>query len=141
MRDVSRRRPSRPGTPPPGTRPRTPDGPPLDILPGTSPSGRAVTAAGGPADVRAGGPSHDAPGPRAGLRPGIWAVAALAPALLIAGCSLDTPAEPGAQPAPATVREVLLEPAGVQGPAPFGPSTVQEGAPAASDGAPAAGPE
>ncbi|BAU87472.1 hypothetical protein SLA_6606 [Streptomyces laurentii] len=141
MRDVSRRRPSRPGTPPPGTRPRTPDGPPLDILPGTSLSGRALTAAGGPADARAGGPAGDAPGPRAGLRPGIWAVAALAPALLIAGCSLDTPAEPGAQPTPATVREVLLEPAGVQGPAPFGPSTVQEGAPAASDGAPAAGPE
>ncbi|MFG2116055.1 DUF6777 domain-containing protein [Streptomyces sp. NPDC048718] len=99
--------------------------------------GPATGSALGPAGTGYGG----APGGRAAVRTGVWAVAALAPALLITGCSRDTAAGPGAQRSAATAaREVLLEPADAQGPTPFGPSTVQEGAPAPPDGAPAAGP-
>ncbi|MEV5969344.1 DUF6777 domain-containing protein [Streptomyces sp. NPDC051921] len=67
------------------------------------------------------------------------ALAALASALLLAGCAGGEPGEPGAEQTAATapVREVLLQPAGAQGPAPFTASTAQEGAPVDA-GAPAA---
>ncbi|MEU8760287.1 DUF6777 domain-containing protein [Streptomyces sp. NPDC048659] len=65
-------------------------------------------------------------------RPAAVAGAALAPALLMAGCASGGPAEAGAEQAAAPVREVLLQAAAAQGPDAFTPSTVQEGAPARS---------
>lgn len=63
--------------------------------------------------------------------------AALASALLLAGCSSGGKGEAGAeQAAPAPSREVLLQPAAARGPDAFTPSTAQEGAPAASGTAP-----
>ncbi|MFF5970616.1 DUF6777 domain-containing protein [Streptomyces sp. NPDC012769] len=69
------------------------------------------------------------------------AITALASALLLAGCSSGQPGEPGAQQtaAAAAVREVLLQPAASQGPAPFTPSTTREGAPANPGAPPATG--
>ncbi|MEU7025669.1 DUF6777 domain-containing protein [Streptomyces sp. NPDC046275] len=61
-------------------------------------------------------------------------LAALAAALLLAGCSGGDPGEPGAQQnATSPAREVLLQPAGTQGPAPFTASTAQEGAPVSQE--------
>ncbi|MFD0366699.1 DUF6777 domain-containing protein [Streptomyces sp. NPDC127114] len=68
------------------------------------------------------------------------ALAALASAVLLAGCSTGGPGEPGAeQTAASPAREVLLQPAGSQGPAPFTPSTAQEGAPVQEDAPPVTG--
>ncbi|MEU6928856.1 DUF6777 domain-containing protein [Streptomyces sp. NPDC046374] len=65
------------------------------------------------------------------------ASAALASALLIAGCSSGGTGEAGAeQAAAAPSREVLLQPAVAQGPDAFTPSTAQEGAPERSGTAP-----
>ncbi|MFE1377526.1 DUF6777 domain-containing protein [Streptomyces sp. NPDC058740] len=70
-------------------------------------------------------------------RPAAVATAALASALLIAGCSSGGAGEAGAeQTAAAPAREVLLQPAGAQGPDAFTPSTAQEGAPARPGSAP-----
>ncbi|WP_370416114.1 DUF6777 domain-containing protein [Streptomyces fradiae] len=67
-------------------------------------------------------------------------LAALASALLLAGCSGGDPGEPGAeQSATGPAREVLLQPAGSQGPAPFTPSTAQEGAPVQQEAPPVTG--
>ncbi|MEV6328975.1 DUF6777 domain-containing protein [Streptomyces sp. NPDC051909] len=73
-------------------------------------------------------------------RPAARALAALASALLLAGCSGGDPGEPGAeQSATGPAREVLLQPAGSQGPAPFTASTAQEGAPVRQDAPPVTG--
>ncbi|MEU8617414.1 DUF6777 domain-containing protein [Streptomyces sp. NPDC048623] len=67
-------------------------------------------------------------------------LAALASALLLAGCSGGDPGEPGAeQSASGPAREVLLQPAGAQGPAPFTASTAQEGPPVQQDAPPVTG--
>ncbi|MFG3344153.1 DUF6777 domain-containing protein [Streptomyces sp. NPDC048018] len=74
-------------------------------------------------------------------RPGALTLAALASALLLAGCAAGEPGEPGAEQtaAAAPAREVLLQPAGAPGPAPFTASTAQEGAPQDASAPPAAG--
>ncbi|GAA2769631.1 DUF6777 domain-containing protein [Streptomyces showdoensis] len=70
-------------------------------------------------------------------RPGAVAAAALAAALLMAGCSSKGPGEAATEQAPAApAREVLLQAAGAQSPDAFTPSTAQEGAPARSGTAP-----
>ncbi|MFI8825286.1 DUF6777 domain-containing protein [Streptomyces sp. NPDC053431] len=68
-------------------------------------------------------------------------LAALASAVLLAGCAGARPGEPGSEQtaAAAPVREVLLQPAGAQGPAPFTASTAQEGPPSTPSAPPAAG--
>ncbi|MFJ3904979.1 DUF6777 domain-containing protein [Streptomyces sp. NPDC090025] len=83
---------------------------------------------------------QDRPGPAP--RPLLGTFAALAAAtLLLAGCSGGDPGEPGAEqnPAAAPAREVLLQPAGSQGPAPFTASTAQEGVPVSQEAPPVTG--
>ncbi|MFE5295730.1 DUF6777 domain-containing protein [Streptomyces sp. NPDC056632] len=74
-------------------------------------------------------------------RPGALTLTALASAMLLAGCAAGEPGEPGAEQsaAAAPVREVLLQPAGAPGPAPFTASTAQEGAPGNASAPPATG--
>ncbi|MFI8961793.1 DUF6777 domain-containing protein [Streptomyces sp. NPDC053493] len=82
---------------------------------------------------------RDASGRWPSTRTGACAIAALVTALLISGCGAGDRGEPGAERTAAATpaREVLLQPATDQGPAPFTPSTALEGAPAVR-GAPAA---
>ncbi|WMX43928.1 DUF6777-containing protein [Streptomyces roseicoloratus] len=77
------------------------------------------------------------PSRRKSPRPTAYGLAALASAALLAGCSTADPGEPGAEETAASpAREVLLQPASAQGPAPFTPSTAQEGAPVREDAPP-----